>query len=199
MVAAAFAALLVSPVADAQPTPDEVFEKRIAPIFKSPNPSSCVQCHLACVDLKNYIRPSSRETFLSLRDQGRTVFFSSHILSDAELICDRVAILDKGIVRTVGRVDDITRQSSAPVAIVVKSDESAVRAALARFEIRNFRPLEAERLRVELTAPEQHDVDGAIDALRSRGISILSVSRTLLTLEQAFLQLVQNGEKNDRP
>src|SRR3954470_7066398 len=49
---------------------DQVFEKRIAPIFKSPNPSSCVQCHLAGVDLKNYIRPSSRETFLSLRDQG---------------------------------------------------------------------------------------------------------------------------------
>ena len=33
--------------AEAGPTPKEVFEKRILPIFKSPNPSSCVQCHLA--------------------------------------------------------------------------------------------------------------------------------------------------------
>lgn len=48
----------------------EVFEKRIVPIFKSPNPSSCLQCHLAGVDLKNYIRPSHEETFRSLRDQG---------------------------------------------------------------------------------------------------------------------------------
>tara|TARA_R110002073_G_scaffold35970_15_gene104929 strand:+ start:254 stop:1630 length:1377 start_codon:yes stop_codon:yes gene_type:complete len=54
----------------AEPTPASVFEQRIMPIFNSPNPSSCVQCHLSSVDLKDYIRPSSRETFLSLRDQG---------------------------------------------------------------------------------------------------------------------------------
>ena len=40
------------------------------PIFKSPNPSSCTECHLAGVDLKNYIHPSHEKTFLSLRDQG---------------------------------------------------------------------------------------------------------------------------------
>jgi hypothetical protein len=51
-------------------TPQQVFERRILPIFKSPNPSSCTQCHLAAVDLKNYILPSSEKTFLSLRDQG---------------------------------------------------------------------------------------------------------------------------------
>jgi hypothetical protein len=49
---------------------NEVFEKRIMPIFKSPNPSSCVQCHLAGVDLKDYILPSAEKTFRSLRDQG---------------------------------------------------------------------------------------------------------------------------------
>jgi hypothetical protein len=51
-------------------TAQEVFDRRIMPIFKSPNPSSCVQCHLAGVDLKNYILPSHEKTFLSLRDQG---------------------------------------------------------------------------------------------------------------------------------
>ena len=51
-------------------TPGEVFEKRIRPIFQSPNPSSCVQCHLSGVDLKDYIRPGAAETFRSLRDQG---------------------------------------------------------------------------------------------------------------------------------
>jgi hypothetical protein len=47
-----------------------VFETRILPIFKSPNPSSCVQCHLAGADLKDYILPSAEKTFRSLRDQG---------------------------------------------------------------------------------------------------------------------------------
>ena len=50
--------------------PKAVFEQRILPIFKSPNPSSCVQCHLAGVDLKDYILPSADKTFRSLRDQG---------------------------------------------------------------------------------------------------------------------------------
>ena len=54
----------------AEPTPVDVFNSRIMPIFKSEQPSSCVQCHLASVDLKNYILPSSDATFVSLRDQG---------------------------------------------------------------------------------------------------------------------------------
>jgi hypothetical protein len=56
--------------ANAEPTPQQVFERRILPIFKSPDPSSCVQCHLSGVDLKNYLRPSHEQTFVSLRDQG---------------------------------------------------------------------------------------------------------------------------------
>jgi len=53
-----------------EPTPAEVFERRIMPVFKSPDPSGCVQCHLAGIDLKHYIRPSREETFRSLRDRG---------------------------------------------------------------------------------------------------------------------------------
>ena len=52
------------------PTPLELFDQRIMPIFRSTQPSSCVQCHLAAVDLKNYIMPSHEKTFVSLRDQG---------------------------------------------------------------------------------------------------------------------------------
>ena len=51
-------------------TPQEIFEQRIMPIFRSPKPSSCVQCHLSSVDLKNYILPTQEKTFASLRDQG---------------------------------------------------------------------------------------------------------------------------------
>src|SRR5215213_7381321 len=62
--------LLLALTPCAEPTPRETFEKRLLPIFKSPNPSSCVQCHLAGVDLKDYILPDHEKTFRSLRDQG---------------------------------------------------------------------------------------------------------------------------------
>lgn len=58
------------PAADAAPSAAKVFEERILPIFKSPDPSSCTRCHLASVDIKDYILPSATETFLALRDQG---------------------------------------------------------------------------------------------------------------------------------
>src|SRR6266436_2146383 len=60
----------VAPVVRAADDPATVFNERILPIFKSPDPSSCVRCHLAAVDLKNYILPSAKDTFLALRDQG---------------------------------------------------------------------------------------------------------------------------------
>ena len=66
----AISAWLVAPCRAADSTAKDVFEQRIMPIFKSPNPSSCTECHLAGVDLKNYILPSHEKTFLSLRDQG---------------------------------------------------------------------------------------------------------------------------------
>jgi hypothetical protein len=69
-VAAAVSTAVRADVAAAKPTPIELFEDRILPIFKSPNPSSCVQCHLAAVDLKDYILPSQEKTFASLREQG---------------------------------------------------------------------------------------------------------------------------------
>ena len=48
----------------------DLFNQRIMPIFRSPDPSSCVQCHLSSVDLKQYILPAHEATFVSLRDQG---------------------------------------------------------------------------------------------------------------------------------
>ena len=68
-VALTFVFLCSSGFSD-EPSPELVYETRLKPIFESPNPSSCVQCHLSAVDLKDYILPSSRETFLSLRAQG---------------------------------------------------------------------------------------------------------------------------------
>ena len=68
---AALAALVLGSAAPARADdPAKVFADRIAPILKSPDPSSCTRCHLAAVDLKDYILPSARDTFLALRDQG---------------------------------------------------------------------------------------------------------------------------------
>lgn len=70
LILAAWVVSLLSCDTRAEESAMELFEQRIMPIFRSSKPSSCVQCHLASVDLKNYILPSHEQTFLSLRDQG---------------------------------------------------------------------------------------------------------------------------------
>lgn len=54
-----------------------------------------------------------REIILSLREQGKTIFFNSHVLSDVELICDRVAILAKGELICSGSLQDLLGTPSA--------------------------------------------------------------------------------------
>lgn len=84
-----------------------VFERRILPIFKSPNPSSCTECHLAGVDLKNYILPSHEKTFLSLRDQG---------------LVDLASPADSKILRLIARGGG-TNQGASLISVKVREAE----------------------------------------------------------------------------
>src|SRR5260370_39548645 len=52
-------------------------------------------------------RHEVRELIQNLKDQGKTIFFSTHILSDAEALCDRVAVIHKGELRGVGGANDL--------------------------------------------------------------------------------------------
>ena len=68
-------------------------------------------------------RREVRDLILELKAAGKTVFFSSHILQDAEMICDRVAILKEGRLRSVGRLDEMIDRT-------VRSFEVAIRGTL---------------------------------------------------------------------
>ncbi|GAB4325242.1 MAG: ABC transporter ATP-binding protein [Candidatus Sumerlaeia bacterium] len=65
-------------------------------------------------------RKEIRDIILRLRAEGKTVFFSSHILSDAEMICDRVAILHKGELRQMGLLQDLLSAKIKDYEIVVE-------------------------------------------------------------------------------
>src|SRR6185436_190442 len=66
-------------------------------------------------------RREVRELILRLRDQGRAVFFSSHVLSDAEALCSRVAVLVKGRLVAAGRLTDLVADRARAWELVVSS------------------------------------------------------------------------------
>ncbi|MEQ9408539.1 MAG: hypothetical protein RIK87_12465 [Fuerstiella sp.] len=96
--------------AAAEDPPDaalQLFEDRIMPIFRSPRPSSCVQCHLSSVDIKNYILPSHTETFVALREQGLVDVDAP----EKSKILTLIRMGDKDADRTAQRLHEKTRQA----------------------------------------------------------------------------------------
>jgi ABC-2 type transport system ATP-binding protein len=89
--------------------------------------------------------PLMQERFYELlaetRAKGRTVFLSSHVLSEVERVCDRVAVLRRGALTFVGPVDEMRRLAPRRVRVAFDAEVPAVPAAIAsRFEVAEVRP-----------------------------------------------------------
>src|ERR1700690_2430866 len=132
-------------------------------------------------------RREVRDIIMDLKKQGRTVFFSTHILSDAEMLCDRVAVLAGGKTQGVGAPGDIVSMPGHAMEIL--------------FEGRAGRELPrslAERAvhlggRYHLEVPED-GLYATLEQLRSCEARILSVTPFRPSLEDYFLRLVARGQ-----
>jgi ABC-2 type transport system ATP-binding protein len=132
-------------------------------------------------------RREVRDIILDLKLQGRTVFFSTHILSDAEMLCDRVAVLVDGKLQGVGSPGEIVSMEVTGMEIL--------------FELKEGRPLSAALTsRAKKTGARYHlqvseaDLYPTLDELRSGEARILSVLPVRPTLEEYFFGLI-NREK----
>jgi ABC-2 type transport system ATP-binding protein len=144
-------------------------------------------------------RAQVRGIMQQLKAQGKTVFLNSHLLQEVELVCDRVAILDKGALRYVGPVQEITTagvgtllasEAEADVSLELAGDEMAIRAGLTGTVITSSQLAAPGVVRVTVKSLRQADVDRCLDRLRNQGVSIVGLSRVRRTLEDAFLAIV---------
>jgi ABC-2 type transport system ATP-binding protein len=129
-------------------------------------------------------RRSTRELMLKLRDEGKTIFFSTHILSDVEQICDRVGILTKGRLTVQGRLDELLEGRVHRVEVVASGlTPSAVEAITAR--ARATRISEAGRHFLF------EDMDAANDAARAvqaNGGRLVEFTPVRESLEDYFMR-----------
>ncbi len=131
-------------------------------------------------------RKEIRDVLLELKSQGKTIFLNSHLLSEIELICDKVAILNKGELIEVGRVEDITTSSNKYVFTTGELPENIMNKILTEFKgtLNGINEFECTLSRIE-------DVNNVIDFLRSSGILIHGVSRQKNSLENMFINLIE--------
>lgn len=132
-------------------------------------------------------RREVRDIILDLKRRGCTVFFSTHILSDAEMLCDRVAVLVEGKLQGVGAPNEIVPVEAQSMEIMFEVAEgSSVAAGL----IDRSRSAGA---RYQLEVPEA-ELFHTLDQLRDANARVLSVLPVRPTLEDYFMRLV-NREK----
>ena len=127
-------------------------------------------------------RREVRDIILELKKQGRTVLFSTHILSDAEMLCDQVGVIVGGKLRGVGTPGEMVGIKTQGMEILFEVAEGKNLPLLAKAT------RTGERYRVQ--CPEG-EVYGAIDQLKAAGARILSVAQIKPTLEEFFMNLVE--------
>jgi ABC-2 type transport system ATP-binding protein len=138
-------------------------------------------------------RREVRSLIEELKAEGKTVFFSTHILSDAEALCDRVAIIHLGQLRGVGAIADLTSGVRGKVEIVWRS--TTVPAALKTLGAECH--FAGETIRVVI-AEENQDI--ALDALRRERARLISVTPVRTSLEDYFIaQLSDHPEGDPKP
>jgi len=135
-------------------------------------------------------RRQVRDLVLDLRRNGKTIFFSTHILPDAEALCDRVAVLNGGRLQDLGNLQEILRSSVESIELVLHDPPPQALEALAGFNPMLTR--NGNRVHLELSA--NTDVDAVLKAALSAGARVVSLNPVkLFSLEDYFLSRVQEG------
>jgi len=135
-------------------------------------------------------RRDVRDIILGLKEEGKTVFFSTHILPDVEMICDRVGILVRGRLRAVGTVQDLVGTSGvASVEMVVAGLTDA---GIQEAERQGGKVLR-RGAQVLLRLDDPSRVDSLVELVLRSGGRLVSLVPHKRTLEDLFLEQVKAG------
>jgi ABC-2 type transport system ATP-binding protein len=135
-------------------------------------------------------RKEVRDLILELRKEGKTIFFSTHILPDVEMTCDRVAIVIGGVLRNVGPLGDLLSARLLSTEVVLRPPAHGL-AGLALPA--GARPSVAGDRAIAFELPEEVDVDAFLRAALAAGASVLSLSPRRESLEDLFVREAQSA------
>ena len=129
-------------------------------------------------------RKEVRDLIVEERARGRTIFFSTHILSDVETLCDRVAILRDGEVVVSGALDELLNRNVRHTDVVLAGASEALEKRLADGGYRSRRV--GEQLVVEAQGDAR--VQGVLSAALETGATVIEVEPRHETLEELFVR-----------
>ena len=144
-------------------------------------------------------RRDIRNLVSRLRDEGRTVFINSHLLTELEQVCDRVAILVQGVVERQGTIDILTEDKRRYEIEVDGSDAETLRRLVpgANGALASGEAVEIEPSVIRVVTDEALVVQPIIDAVRRAGLTIRSVRPVRPSLEDLFMEAVRDKQTGE--
>ena len=133
-------------------------------------------------------RLEMRPILRALRDRGATVFLNSHLLSEVERVCDRVAILDHGRVVAMGRLDELLGERRLRLRVTGLSE--AARIALARYGT-----VSEESGWLDVRGGDPERIPELVAELVAAGARVHAVEPVQTSLEDRFRALVSGGDR----
>ena len=132
-----------------------------------------------------------RHLLMSLRDEGKTVFFSTHILSDIEVVCDRIGVIVHGKMRRAGTLAEILHPRIKSFDVAVRGVETAV---LEKFRGAALWVKESSDGAVHLALPNQQLAEELARAAIDKGGELHSLTPVREDLDEYFYQLVREDD-----
>jgi ABC-2 type transport system ATP-binding protein len=129
-------------------------------------------------------RREVRDMIQQLRHEGKTVFFSTHILSDAEALCDRVGVIHQGELRGVGAIAELTSQTQGRIEIIFYAPRVPAAMTQLGAEARVSGNI------VNAVLPEKQQ-DAALEVLRRERLKLISLTPVRRSLEEYYIQNMQ--------
>jgi ABC-2 type transport system ATP-binding protein len=139
-------------------------------------------------------RHELRDLVLEQRERGATIFLNSHLLSEVERLCDRVAIMKAGRLVRQGTIDDLTRRTETHEIELRGIERTALDRLLTAVDgLRSLEDGKGDGRRFELSGDDAA-LNRAIDALRAAGATIIAIKPRKDSLEDVFVKVVGENE-----
>ncbi|MGH7377702.1 MAG: ABC transporter ATP-binding protein, partial [Candidatus Methylomirabilales bacterium] len=137
-------------------------------------------------------RKEVRDLILHLREQGRTVFFSTHIIPDVEVVCDRVGIILAGRLAALGRVEELLASPLEQIEVTASGLAPEAAAALATRSV--VLPVRSGE-RILVAVKGEGDLGEVLRTILRAGGRVHSVVPHRRTLEEVFLDRIREGSR----
>ncbi len=149
-------------------------------------------------ELTTGLDPQARRAIWDLvrgiRDRGKTVLLTTHLMEEAERLCDRVAIVERGRAIEVGTPDAIVRRHCPVQTIVLVTDDPSAEERLASVE--GVSRVTRERSRCVVTGTGDGLVNAVVDCLAHHRIAVREIRTIVPTLEDVFLELTGHSVRD---